>query len=341
MYRELDRHPRNTRLALMALGAAAVAAVIACGDSKITPEESVAKQQQPAPAQMAPVTATPPSTEVATGSEGGVTAPAVSYENVQYEDAEAAFTTRDYSTAQAMFTAYTEQHPTNPWGYYMLGLSAWKAGDPVQAESAFVAALDRDPRHVKSMLNLSRVLLETERASDALERVQAALEVDSESTDAYRLMGRAQYALGHVNEAVDAYRTAIALDTNDVWSMNNLGLILIQQGRFDEALGPLARATQLDSTVATFQNNLGIALERTGHYTTSAVAYRAALSADSSYDKASVSLARVDGRPDEPGVEPVDLATLAQDFALEVATSRPLPAPPESVARLPKVDSLP
>jgi hypothetical protein len=54
-----------------------------------------------------------------------------------------------------------------------------------------------------------------------------------------------------------------------------------------------------------------------------------------------VSLARVDGRPDEPGVEPVDLATLAQDFTLEVSTPHVLPAPPESVARLPKLDSLP
>jgi tetratricopeptide (TPR) repeat protein len=337
MYRELGRHPRNTRLALIALGAAVVAGAVACKDSKITPREA-ATQQTPAQPATTPATPVQQPTEVAADANGGVD-PAVSYENVSYKDAESAFTSREYGTAQAMFTAYTEQHPQNPWGYYMLGLSAWKAGDPVQAESAFVAALDMDPRHVKSMLNLSRVLLDTDRPADALTHVQAALEVDSASTDAYRLLGRTQYALGNVDDAIDAYRKAISLDENDVWSMNNLGLIFIQQGRYQDALSPLARATQLDSTVAVFQNNLGIALERTGHVVASAAAYRAALAADSTYEKASVSLARVDGRADDPGVEPVDLVTLAQDFALQMEQWRvtPTPVAAESLVTIPKV----
>lgn len=314
---EIDRrpHPANVRLALIALAAALVAGAIACSDSKITPHDAVARQAATTPTSQP---AAPPTTDVAEGANGTVATPTPSYENVTYRDAETAFTGKDYAKAQAMFTAYTEQHQQNAWGYYMLGLSAWKAGDAAQAESAFVAALELDPRHVKSMLNLSRVLLENDRPKDALERVTAALAIDSESVDGYRLMGRTQYALGHVDEAIDAYRKAIALDTNDVWSMNNLGLILIQQGRFDDALGPLARATQLDSTVAVFQNNLGIALERTGRYVESAQAYHAALAADSTYEKASVSLARVDGRADDPDVEPADLAMLAQNFVADI-----------------------
>lgn len=332
---EIDRrpHPANARLALIALAAALVAGAIACSDSKITPHDAVARQTTPPPASQ------PATPEVATGDNGTVT-PAVSYENVTYKDAEAAFTGKDYAKAEAMFTAYSEQHQKNAWGYYMLGLSAWKAGDAAQAESAFTAALELDPRHVKSMLNLSRVLLENDRAKEALDHVTAALAIDSESVDGYRLMGRTQYALGHVDEAIDAYRKAIALDTNDVWSMNNLGLILIQQGRYDDALGPLARATQLDSTVAVFQNNLGIALERTGRYTASAQAYRAALAADSTYQKASVSLARVDGRADDPTVEPADLTMLAQAFVTDIENGQVAPVVSDTVVKMPKLDSL-
>jgi hypothetical protein len=67
-----------------------------------------------------------------------------------------------------------------------------------------------------------------------------------------------------------------------------------------------------------FANNLGIALERTGHYGAAAEAYKAALTADSSYGKAAASLARVEGRDDEPGVEPVTVAQLGDSFAQEV-----------------------
>ena len=328
-------HPANARLALMALAAALVAGVVACGDGKPPQRQAVAQK----PADPAPVVATPETSTVATDANGTVT-PTATYENVAYQDAESAFTAKDYDKAQAMFTAYTEQHSQNAWGFYMLGLSAWKAGDVAKAESAFGEALELDPRHVKSMLNLSRVLLETDRPKDALDRVQAALGIDSESVDAYRLEGRAQYALGQVDDAIASYRHAIALDTSDVWSMNNLGLIFIQQGRFEDALGPLARATQLDSGVAIFQNNLGIALERTGHLVASAQAYRAALAADSSYEKASVNLARVDGRPDDPGVEPADLATLAQNFAADVQSAGEAPVH-DTIAKLPKIDSIP
>ena len=77
---------------------------------------------------------------------------------VAYEDAEAAYNNRQYATAVQLFTIYTANKDQNPWGFYMLGLSAWKAGDNEYAEEAFEKSLALAPGHVKSLLNLSRVL---------------------------------------------------------------------------------------------------------------------------------------------------------------------------------------
>src|SRR5437879_10777175 len=88
------------------------------------------------------------------------------------------------------------------------------------------------------------------------------------------------------------------------------------QGKFADALGPLARATQLAPEVATFQNNLGIALERSGHLTAAAHAYQAAIVADSTYSKASASLARVQELKEDPSILPVDLTSLIGKFIL-------------------------
>jgi len=135
------------------------------------------------------------------------------------------------------------------------------------------------------------------------------------------MMRRVRTELQQPNEAVESYRVALSLDPTDVWSMNNMALVLIHQGHYAEALAPLARAVQLDSSVAVFHNYLGIALERTGHYTMAAQSYRTALSVDSTYKKASLSLARVEQRVDDPSVSPIDLANLAETFDRDIRGS--------------------
>ncbi|MBX6332748.1 MAG: tetratricopeptide repeat protein [Gemmatimonadaceae bacterium] len=286
---------------------ALVLAAAACKDSGIKPGQATATPS--APAVVATETTTVPP------AEATPKVPA----NVSYAEAESVFRAKQYGQAADMFAAYTTTHEKNPWGFYMLGLSAWKGGQLDRAQKAFEDALALDPKHVKSLVNLSRVLLEEGKPGDALERATAAIAIDSGSSDAYRVLGRVQTALGRFDDAVDAYHTALTIDPEDVWSMNNMGLLFIQQGRFEEALGPLARAVQLADSVPTFANNLGIALERTGHYTAAAEAYRTALAADSTYEKVRASLARVDGRRDEPGIDTVSVASLGDAFASEVA----------------------
>jgi Flp pilus assembly protein TadD len=196
----------------------------------------------------------------------------------------------------------------------MLGLSAWKAGDHELAEDSFEKALALAPGHVKSMLNLSRVLLDTGRAEEALGRIDAALEKDPGSNVAYRLKGRALAQLGRGDEAIESYRRAISLDEKDVWAMNNMALILIDQERFEQALFPLARATMIDTTRSVFWNNLGMALERTGRFRAAEAAYGAAFEADEGHDRAYSNLVRLQQVDEPQGAEPIDLGEYAQRF---------------------------
>lgn len=237
---------------------------------------------------------------------------------VSYEEAEQAFVDGHYADAVDLFIRYTDRRSTNPWGFYMLGLSAWKAGDMDEAEGAFDRALELDPKHVKSWLNLARVRLDSGRPEEALEAVDKALVIDSESNVALRLQGRAYYNLGQSEEAIDSYRRAILRNDGDAWSMNNMGLILIERGRFEEALPPLARAVDLQENRAIFLNNLGIALENTGHFRAAEEAYKAAVAVDGTHEKAFANLARVEVVEEDPGTDPVDLGDLAQTFIDEV-----------------------
>ena len=213
---------------------------------------------------------------------------------VRFADGEAAYQARSYSDATAIFEHYTGQRPGNPWGHYMLGLSAWKSGDLAKSEEAFQKALSVDPHHVKSLVNLSRVLIEQKRYDDALGTLTRAADIDPESTEVHRLIGRTYVAQGKTDEAIDSYRRAIEVNELDVWSMNNLGLLLIETKRADEAMPLLARAVEVRPGVPVFHNNLGMALEHTGSFTEAAAAYKGALAVDPGYEKAKRNLARVE-----------------------------------------------
>src|SRR5437773_5523279 len=278
----------------------------ACGDK--TPKSSDANAAE--------VSTTAPETP------GVARPPAVATGPVSFADAQTAFKEKRYDEAARLFATYSTAQPDNIWGYYMLGLSAWKQGDRDRAVDAFRRALEQDSTHVKSQLNLSRVLIEQDKAQDALPHVEAALKIDSGSSEGFRLLGRVKSELGDTAGAIGAYRQSLVLDDRDVWSLNNLARVYIGQGQFAQALGPLARAIEIDSTVASFHNNLGIALERTGHSVQAAEQYRAAVAIDSTHGKAAAGLTRVVGLKQDPAVAPVDLHEAARNFLEQSKTWR-------------------
>jgi tetratricopeptide (TPR) repeat protein len=281
-----------------------VAAFAAVGCSK-GGETSQAKAGSSDSAQAKPITRPGESlASTQTDEEGFVPdAPPPITGPASFADGEAAYQARKYSDATAIFEQYTVRRPDNAWGHYMLGLSAWKSGDLEKSEQAFEKALSLDPRHVKSLVNLSRVFIDQKRHDDAAARLTRAADIDPASTEVLRSLGRTYHAAGKTDEAVDAYRRAIESNELDAWSMNNLGLLLLETKRADEALPLLARAVELRKNVPEFHNNLGMALEHTGRFRAAAAAYSGALTADPRYDKAKQNLARVEaveGGPEEP-----------------------------------------
>jgi tetratricopeptide (TPR) repeat protein len=230
---------------------------------------------------------------------------------VSFGDGEAEYRARNYGEATRLFELYVVRRPDNPWGHYMLGLSAWKSGDLARSESAFETALRINPKHMKSLVNLSRVLIEQKRYDDAIAKLTVAGEIDSESATVPRLMARAHGAKGETDRAIDAYRRAIAIDGSDAWSMNNLGLLYLEQGFVEDALPYLAKAVQMKENVAAFHNNLGMALEHQGRFVAAATAYKGALAVDPGYKKAQQNLARVEAVKTGPE-EPFDLAAMAR-----------------------------
>jgi Flp pilus assembly protein TadD len=193
------------------------------------------------------------------------------------------------------------------------------AGDVMEAGTV---APNAHPTTVKGLLAEGRDLIAQGKPDDAMASVLAAVKMDSMSGEARRTLARVQALRGERDSAEATYRYALTLNTGDSWSMNNLGLLLIEEGRYEDALSPLARAVELRPESPVFANNLGVALERTGHPEEAADSYRASIEADSTYAKATVNLARVDGKMDDSTSKPVDVSELAAGFNQELQVKR-------------------
>ena len=254
---------------------------VGCGGDEGTGASARVQRTRERTAQLPPEVTLPPEEPAVTTREERTLEPVVVEpeppRQVTYGEAESVFLERRYDEATALFVRYTERRTENPWGYY----------------------------HVKSWINLARVLLDQERSEEALEMIDEALAIEPESSVGLRLQGRAYHQLGRLDDAIDSYRQAILIDNTDGWSMNNTGLILIEQERFEEALMPLARAVELEPEIPIFHNHLGVALERPGHYRAAEDAFRSVLTLDETYLKAEVSLARIEGVEEDPYTLPV------------------------------------
>jgi tetratricopeptide (TPR) repeat protein len=280
------------------IAAALLAGAVATGACSNSSKTTGAKSEKPTTA----VPQTTATSYVPEPAAAPASTKAVSTRPVTFKEGEAAYQAGKYADATETFTRLTEEKPNNAWGHYMLGLSASKAGDPVKAMKAFDEALRLDPKHVKSLINSARVLIDQKQPEKALPRLDQAAMLAPDSFDVQRLFARAYEAQGKTDEAIDAYKHAIELNDKDAWSNNNLGLLLFKQGRAGEAVPFLTRAVELRKDVAVFSNNLGMALEHTGKFQDAAAAYRVALDAEPSNEKAKRNLARVETLKDAPQV---------------------------------------
>jgi tetratricopeptide (TPR) repeat protein len=266
-------------------------AAVNCSNTPDTPAVSVAatavSPPRPVPGPSDSVSAPQRSDDEASARVTAETPPS-------FSEGEAAYHAKRYEEAIAIFEAYVSRRPQNAWGHYMLALSTWKTGDLTRSEQAFEQTLRIDPRHIKSYVNLGRVLTAQGRHDDAIERLTHAADIDPDSLEVHRLLGRTYHLHGKTAEAEHAYRRALEVNARDAWSLNYLGLVLIETDRPDEALPLLIQAVQLRKDVAEFHNNLGLALEHAGHVNAAATAYGSALRVDPSYDAAKQNLARVE-----------------------------------------------
>jgi tetratricopeptide (TPR) repeat protein len=138
-----------------------------------------------------------------------------------------------YGKALENFRTATEYYPTNQNLFYYVGVCAgYMAKSSLDyeltgtnrdqlryyelAESAYLRAIELEPRYVRALYGLSVLyVFELSRPDDALPYLEKIMEIEKRNLDAMFVYARALYETGSYDEAVDVYDRIIGETRDD------------------------------------------------------------------------------------------------------------------------------
>ncbi|HNQ96913.1 MAG TPA: tetratricopeptide repeat protein [Treponemataceae bacterium] len=138
-----------------------------------------------------------------------------------------------HAKALENFQTAIQYYPTNQNLYYYVGVCAGymaksaldfeatgtssKSSNYYQlAESAYVRAIELEPRYVRALYGLSVLyVFELDRPADAIPHLQLVAEIETRNTDVRFILARAMYMTGDIEGAVAAYDSILSISRDE------------------------------------------------------------------------------------------------------------------------------
>ena len=138
-----------------------------------------------------------------------------------------------------------------------------KQGDFEQAVYLFRDAVNRSTTSVQARAGLAKALLRLDRADEAVEHLQKALEYSPENADISYNLGVAYHRQGKYQAAVECYEAVSAADTESPGDLHfNLGNAYQEMGKFHDAVNCYRKAIDIRSHDVDALKNLAVAYQR-------------------------------------------------------------------------------
>src|SRR6266850_4854512 len=100
-------------------------------------------------------------------------------------------------------------------------------GDIADAELLYRSILEDDPRDADALYFLSVIALASDRALEAADLSQKAIDIRSNDPAFWFVLAVACHNQRRIQESVDAWRTTVTLDPDYALARNNFGAMLV------------------------------------------------------------------------------------------------------------------
>ncbi|MEM9251517.1 MAG: tetratricopeptide repeat protein [Planctomycetota bacterium] len=193
----------------------------------------------------------------------------------------------EYRTPASIWQTVTERVPTNPRGWYNLGLALEDQleitpDDPnllSRIEQAYRRSHQIRPWHVLTAMNLGALYSRYGRDAEALPLLKKAAELEPETAVHHHNLGEAYRRLGRPEEAAGSFRRALEVDPNRADTYSNLAVVEFQAGQHDEAVALTEQALEIEPDNALAHQNLGRFLVDLGRWQQAGAALQSASAA--------------------------------------------------------------
>ena len=132
------------------------------------------------------------------------------------------------------------------------------------AEQLYRTLLDFQPAHVPALVNLGTILLQRNKAEEAIEYLKKATELDAASSPAWFMMGVAQYRAGQDQHAIASLTETVRLDPANAPALLYLGNLETSAGNYEKAVGHFENALKIQPESPDAHFNLAWTYSRLG-----------------------------------------------------------------------------
>jgi predicted O-linked N-acetylglucosamine transferase (SPINDLY family) len=167
--------------------------------------------------------------------------------------------------AEPYYRAALDKYPHHGDATHMLAVVTSQKGQQAEAEALAREAVGINPEHTAYQNTLGRVLLLQGRMEEGLAVLQKALDLAPQNHEAYFNVAEAMFAQGQYREAERAYRRALQFKATHAAAAFGLGRALWMQGDQPGALPWFQLADFLQPADPTIRNQLGVAYMVLGH----------------------------------------------------------------------------
>jgi Tfp pilus assembly protein PilF len=167
----------------------------------------------------------------------------------------------DYASAIKWLEKAVELEPKNKDAWYYLGRAYYTRGLLPESRKAFQAALQLDPRDARAENNLGLILESEAKPSEALDAYRNAIEWEKgaahQSEQPYLNLGSLLLELDRASEAVAPLEEAVELGADNASCHLKLGTAYLRTNKLTEAQRELEKAERLDPENAAIHYQLG------------------------------------------------------------------------------------
>ena len=145
------------------------------------------------------------------------------------------------------------------------------------AEQLYRTLLDFQPAHVPALVNLGTILLQRNKAEEAIKFLKKATELDASSSPAWFMMGVAQYRAGEDHHAIASLTETVRLDPANAPALLYLGNLETSAGNYEKAVAHFENALKIQPESPDAHFNLAWTYSRLGRTTQARKSYDAAI----------------------------------------------------------------